>query len=319
MTGVPDGATTLSRPMARRRRRRKWWALILVIVAIAPVAVWYWPEINTAVTGVGAVPRCASCPMSRANYPWLPVDMDYEPLARRIPMPRGYHEVAVRPGSFGEWLRYIAVAPPGTPVRDVGGKRLRMASRYAKAVLAIDPREMQECADVVIRLRAEYLRQAGEPDKLVFPLTSGGSISWPRWIAGERPRLAGDRIVFGRTSERGDSREQFDDFLTSAFTWCGTISLARDGRSVSPEDIQPGDFVSRPSPGSTGHAMLIADVVEDDAGHHLALMVQGAMPAQTPHVALGHVLGAWVVVDPAGALEVPGWRPFEWTLLRRFR
>jgi hypothetical protein len=233
-------------------------------------------------------------------------------------MPLGYHEVPVRSGSFGEWLRYLPTKPEGTQVVDYLGAPLEAWTERTHSVLDMDARESQECADVVLRLRAEYLRLAGRDGDIVFSLTSAGRISWPKWKQGFRPHPSGNSVVFERTGRADGSRTSFDAFLGQVFQWCGTISLSKDGKPARPEDLQPGDFLSRDLDAARGHAVLIADVIEDDAGHRLALVVQGAMPAMSPHVPVGEILGAWVPADPNAPFTVPGWRPMEWTLLRRF-
>src|ERR1035437_2504077 len=58
-----------------------------------------------------------SYPRSLADYPWPHTAPAYEPLVARFPTPSGYTRATVAPRSWGEWLRYLPMLPPGTPVR----------------------------------------------------------------------------------------------------------------------------------------------------------------------------------------------------------
>jgi hypothetical protein len=141
------------------------------------------------------------------------------------------------------------------------------------AVLDMDVRKYQECADVVLRLRAEYLLQAGRDEQIVFHLTGGGDISWPQWKQGMRPRYDGRRLHFARTGQPCSSRECFDAFLHSVYEWCGTLSLATEGTVVGSGAPRIGDFFVHG--GSPGHGAIIVDLATDGAGRWRALLAHG--------------------------------------------
>ena len=251
-------------------------------------------------------------PLPSDAYAWPRERVDYEPLAARFPPPSGFERVELPEGSFAQWLRNLPLLSEGSPVLDETGRRLALGPA---AVVDMDVRRFQECADVILRLRAEYLRWAGREDEIVFHLTGPGTISWPEWRRGMRPRLEGDRLVFAHAAEVDGSRESFDRFLASVFEWCGTISLASEGQAVTFEDVQVGDYFARG--GSPGHAVVIVDLARSEAGELLALILQGYMPAQSPHVLMGGEPGAWFAPDADTPVRVP-WGSFTWEDLRRF-
>ncbi len=255
-------------------------------------------------------------PLPSGAYTWPRQSAAYEPLAARFPPPSGFERAELPDDSFGEWLRNLPLLPEGAPVVDERGHRLPVARTLGPAaVVDMDVRRFQECADVILRLRAEYLRWSSREDEIVFHLTGPGTISWPEWRSGMRPRLEGDRLVFERTAEPDDSRESFDRFLASVFEWCGTISLESDGQAVRFEDVQVGNYFTRG--GSPGHAVIIVDLARNDAGELRALILQGYMPAQSPHVLTGGEPGAWFALDAGSPLRVP-WGSFTWEDVRRF-
>ena len=255
-------------------------------------------------------------PLAAEDYPWPRQAERYEPLAARFPPPEGFERVPLADGSWGQWLRHLPLLPAGTPVRSQDGSLvMRGDAADLAAVVDMDVRENQECADVILRLRAEYLRRAGRADDITFRLTDGGLISWGVWRSGMRPRLEGDRLIFERIAEPDDSRARFDDFLASVFAWCGTLSLAQEGEPVGLEEIAVGDFLV--AGGSPGHAVLIVDLARSDAGELRGLILQGFMPAQTPHILAGAEPGAWFELSADRRVEVP-WGSFGWDELRRF-
>src|SRR5688572_22103011 len=89
---------------------------------------------------------------------WLePAKRDY--LINRFAPPPGYLRIAVAEGRFGAWLRALPLRPIGEPILLHTGQP-RGTQSGAAAVIDIDVgrANLQQCADAIIRLRAEYLR-----------------------------------------------------------------------------------------------------------------------------------------------------------------
>ncbi len=257
-------------------------------------------------------------PLAAGDYPWVQTTEEYEPIVARFAEPEGFTRVALADHSWGQWLRHLPLEPPGAPVlARAGAVILPGDSPLLGAVVDIDVRKDQECADVILRLRAEYLRWAGREHEVVFNLTGEGTISWPQWKQGIRPRLEGDQLKFHHTAQADASRASFESYLDSVFAWCGTLSLAQDGERVAFEGIRVGDFFVHG--GSPGHAVLVADLARDGAGHLRALLLQGYMPAQSVHVLAPGARGAWFHLDPARPVDTPIWGAFEWSELKSFR
>lgn len=250
---------------------------------------------------LGVVPYAAA--QERPAHPWPHAAR--ETLADRIAPPEGFHRVAAAEGSFAAWLRGLPVKPAGEPVRLHDG-RLKGNQSAQAAVLDIDVgrRDLQQCADAVMRLRAEYLRAAGQDGQMCFRLTSGDAVSWSRWAAGERPRVRGKSVTWSKGGERDGSYASFRRYLDLVFMYAGTFSLARDLAPASTVEI--GDvFVQG---GFPGHAVLVVDAAENAAGRRLVLLAQSYMPAQDIHV-LRNPAGrdAWYPVPPGDILITPEW------------
>lgn len=145
--------------------------------------------------------------------------------------------------------------------------------------------DLQQCADSLIRLRAEWL--VGNGHEVAFHATSGDAIPWARFEAGERPYDAGNKLLWkpGRPGS-------WDQYLAAVFTWAGTRSLLLD--TVAASEPLPGDIVV--VPGSPGHAVILLDVARR-GDETLVLIGEGYMPAQDFHVELGPIDGWWVWRD----------------------
>ena len=257
-------------------------------------------------------------PRASQDYPWPHTEGQYKPLAQRFPPPAGFQRGAVAQKSWKEWLRHLPLRQPGTPVRSRDGLIIVPANSSAlAAVVDLDVRSNQECADTIQRLWAEYLWWGAHQSKIVFHLTSEGTISWAAWKQGMRPRLEGNQLNFYQTARPDGSRGTFEKYLDAVFAWCGTLSLVKDSKPVPAHDVQAGDFFVHGS--SPGHATLIADVCKNQSGQLKALLVQGFMPAQSAHVLAQGRNDPWFDLTPGVAVHIPRWGAFEWPELRRFR
>ena len=180
--------------------------------------------------------------------------------------------------------------------------------------------DLQQCADSVIRLHAEYLWASGHAEAAAYHFTSGDRSAWTDWRDGERFAVSGSRVDRVR-GEPSSGRVGYRAWLQHLFRYAGTRSLRLDTDAVpSGSALRAGDvFVE---PGSPGHAVLLLDVAEDTAGHRVALVGQGFMPAEEFHVVRSEraLDGVWFrLPDDGETLVTPSWRPFQRAHARRFR
>lgn len=251
------------------------------------------------------------------RYPWTRAEPRYESVAQRFPCPLGYARVPLRRDSWGHWLRYLPLRAAGTPIRGLNGNVVaRGDDPSLGAVLDLDVRQYQECADVIIRLRAEWLRWSGRADSIVFRAADGPKLAWRDWRTGTRVRLVGGRLRLSHTGRPDASRQSFDRYLFQVFSWCGTISMIDETDRIAPQKLLPGDIFL--VTGSPGHTVLVLDVAKDAEGHMKGLIAQGYLPAQSPHLVTADG-SAWLDLDPSRPVTVPRWGAFQWSDLRRLR
>jgi hypothetical protein len=266
---------------------------------------------------VASEPRAPSR-QERARYPWLSAERVIRPLAEALPPPEGYTRVVLEEGSFGAWLRGLPLRPAGTPVHDFRGRRIlaaRDASLAAVAELDVGSVDLQQCADSLIRLHAEWLWSRGEKARIAYRFTSGHLASWSRYSEGERPRVSGSKVTWVKSGPVDGSRASFQRYLDLVFTYAGTLSLAAGTQRPSREDVRPGDFFVLG--GSPGHTVMVLDMARDAAGRRVALLGQGFTPAQDFHVLSPGDGGPWFSLE-GDAVATPFWTPFPWSSLRRW-
>jgi hypothetical protein len=252
------------------------------------------------------------------RYPWLSSSSQVRPLEATFPPPAGYTRVEVEPGTFAAWLRGLPLRPAGTPVRDFqGGEILAKDDPRLAAVAELDvgSRNLQQCADSIIRLHAEWLWAQNQKDRIRYRFTSGHLASWPQYAAGDRARISGSKVTWVRSAAADSSRPAFRAYLELVFTYAGTLSLQVEKNRPSRDTVRPGDFFVLG--GSPGHAVLILDVAVNAAGERVALLGQGFIPAQDFHLlAPPGQDGPWFSLQ-GEEVATPFWKPFPWSSLRR--
>jgi hypothetical protein len=274
-----------------------------------------WSSIALPLLACGAM---AAAPPAGGLNPWP--EAVGVPIEERFQPPAGCTRIPVAQGSFAAWLRRLALRP-GRPQVHLFDGRLKANQEAHEAVVAIDVgrRDLQQCADAVIRVRAEWLWARGCEDAIAFHFTSGGLARWTAWRAGTRPRVEGSQVRWVPAAAADGSYQSFRRYLEVVFTYAGSASLAGELRPVGdPSRIEGGNVLIQG--GHPGHAVLVVDVAERRDGRRVFLLAQSYMPAQEIHV-LRNPAGVgspWYEAATAGELVTPEWT-FRYSDLRRFQ
>ncbi len=283
------------------------------------------PTANAAAASATAARRAAA-PLDTDPYPWHQ-DRSVEALPavdtveQRFAPPEGFVRVPLEPDSFGAWLRRLPLAAPSTPVRSNRGRILRRADDpHVAAVTTLDvgTADLQQCADAVIRLHAEWCWSRGRRD-MSYRAAAGIALPYARWARGERVVLDGRALRWTPSGTPGDDHASFRKYLDAVFSWANTVSLARQADAVALAELRAGDFMILP--GGPGHTVLVLDLARDGAGGRAVLLGQSYMPAQSFQVLRPGRASAWFLVEPElGGIQTPFWpAPFPWSSLRRLQ
>ena len=131
-----------------------------------------------------------------------------------------------------------------TPVRAYDGRVLHAAtdSRIAGVVaLDVSPADLQQCADSVMRLHAEWLWSKGERN-MSYRAAAGLALPWSRWSRGERIVPSGANIQWVPAGKPVSDHAAFRKYLDAVFAWANTVSLEKQAKPVEPDQIRAGDF-----------------------------------------------------------------------------
>ena len=204
-------------------------------------------------------------------------------LEERFLLPEGYARTEEAEGSFAEFMRNYPVKEAGSPVLLYdGSKKGNQSVHEAVLDMHIEPRDLQQCADSVMRIFAEYLYEKGEYGKISFQLVNGFTFDFATWSSGNRLLVNGNETSWSAGSANDTSKESLERYLQSLFAYASTLSMDRESTKIAEEEIQIGDIFIKG--GSPGHVVMVADICENTQGEKAFLLAQGYMPAQEFHI-----------------------------------
>lgn len=224
-----------------------------------------------------------------------------------IPLPAGYTRITQERHSFGEWLRNCSLKSDKTVYLYNGTPKRNQQAQYAVLDMPVGEKDLQQCADAVIRLRAEYLYKGGRTEAITFKATDGTQIGYSGWLKGDRFVLQQGKLLRKRIAAPAQGRAQFEKYLETVFSYAGTLSLSRELKQVpSTKNIQAGDVFIQG--GSPGHAVIVMDVAENRSGKKIFLLAQSYMPAQNIHILKNPAAATpWYDADFGRKLYTPEW------------
>ena len=242
-------------------------------------------------------------------------------IRERILTPTGYTWVNEEPNSFGAFLQNIQLKADKSPILDYTGSPISNQSSHV-AILNYDvgDRDLQQCADAVIRLRAEYLFARGNYSEIAFHFTSGDLFSWEQYRNGYRAIVSGNNVSFAKTKGKDDSYQNFRRYLDAVYNYAGTISLNKETTRVSnDDDIKSGDILV--TPGSPGHALIIVGSATNSKNESVFLLAEGYTPAQSIHIIKndGKDINPWYKLSVNNTETVTARYTFRPTNIRQFR
>ncbi|QQS28290.1 MAG: DUF4846 domain-containing protein [Sphingobacteriales bacterium] len=257
-----------------------------------------------------------------SGYPWLSGFDEQNRISYRIPPPKGYTRIKLTPSSFEEWLRQLPLKAGKPSVKLFDGSQ-KANQDVHEAVIDIDVGnfDLQQCADAVMRLRAEYLWSRKKYDDIHFNFTSGHKASYSQWRLGFRPQISGNNVRWVKTETAANSASyiSFKQYLKQVFTFAGTLSLNKELNKVPDiRQIKAGDVFIKG--GSPGHAVIVMDIALNEKGEKVFLLAQSYMPAQDIHILKNlndPSLSPWYHNDEALQLNTPEWN-FDTNSLKRF-
>ncbi len=242
-------------------------------------------------------------------------------VSARFNSPKGFERPIYKANSFEAYLNNFELFPFGTQVKYFNGFP-KINQQVAASVLKIDigKKDLQQCADAVMRLRAEYLFAQKKYQQIHFNFTNGFNASYEKWAQGYRIKVNGNTVNWVKTKTIDYSYATFKQYLEIVFTYAGTLSLSKELIPVSIDSIQVGDVFIKG--GSPGHAVMVMDVAKNKkTGKRVFMLAQSYMPAQNIHILVNEnnkSISPWYELSMGETLHTPEWT-FQYNDLKRFK
>ncbi len=237
------------------------------------------------------------------------IDEKGNTLQERIKVPEGFERIEVNQNSYEAYLRNLSLKPHGSKVKLYNGEGKNLDVYVAVIDIDVGDRDLQQCADAVIRLRAEYLYRQGLYDQIHFNFTNGFTAYYSKWMQGNRIAVKGNDAYWYKATGYSNEYSSFRKYLDMVFAYAGTLSLSEELENIPVEDMKIGDVFLKG--GSPGHAVIIVDMAENiSTGEKLFMMAQSNMPAQDIHIFKNLTdkgLSPWYSVNFQGTLITPEW------------
>lgn len=195
--------------------------------------------------------------LSRTSNPWN------KERVGDISAPHGYTRVEAPKGSYAAWLRELPLKKKGSKVKLYTGGNANYQWLSAAVIDMPMLSNAEQCADMTMRLRSEYLFSQGKYSDIHFTDVNGNRLQY----------------------KGGGSRKALEKFLRKAYGVCSTFSVSRETEPRPISEVQPGDVLVYPARkrGGMGHALIVIDVARN--GNKVAIMcAEGNTPAREAHI-----------------------------------
>lgn len=231
-----------------------------------------------------------------------------EKNCREIPLPKGYYRTSGKDSFFDSYLRSIGFKEINKVLLYSGNEKGNQNAHYRVLNTGVGKKDLQQCADAVIRMRAEFLFQQRRFNEIQFHFTSGHLCKWSDYSEGYRPKIIGNSVSFIKTASRDNTVKSFNNYLDLIYSYCGTASLFKELKSKNISEIEPGDVLIQ-TRNPYGHAVMVMDVAKNPKGQRVFILAQSYMPAQEIHILNNpesEILSPWYMALE-GKIETPEW------------
>lgn len=184
----------------------------------------------------------------------------------RFNTPKGYKRVTTEQNSWQYHLQNLPLKPNGSLVYHYNGTIKPNVRAYVAVVdLPIGNKNLHQCADAVIRLRADYLYSQGRLNEIEFLFANGKKSKYLDWLGGREP-----------------NQKNYWNYLENVFNYASTYSLSKQLKSKNVKDLEIGDIFIKG--GAPGHTVIVVDKCVNSKGEVKFMLAQSYMPAQDTQI-----------------------------------
>lgn len=232
-------------------------------------------------------------------------------ISTRFKVPEGYVRVQTEEGSFEYYLQNFSLKKYGEKAYHYNGKINKNAPKFGVFDNEITPKNLEQCADAIMRLWAEYLYYQGEYDRISFNFVNGFECNYVNYAEGNRVKIDDSICYWYKGAEKDYSYETFRKYMDLVHNYANTSSLQKQAEYVHYEDIRIGDiFVMSAAQmnKNLGHAVIVVDMcVNPETGDKLFLIAESTTPASETYVVTDKEGSPWIKLGEFGTLNTSNW------------
>jgi hypothetical protein len=235
------------------------------------------------------------------------INPDGQTIKERFRVLEGYKRIKTEEGTFASFLQNLSLKPEGSKVKYYDGRTKNKNVYLAVVDYPLGNRDLQQCADVVIRLRAEYLYENHKYKDIHFNFVSGFNAEFSKWSSGKGITVNGNEVSWTTNLNNNESYESFQKYLDMVYAYASTLSLDQELNPKSFADITIGDVFIQA--GSPGHCVIVVDLaINETTGDKIFMLAQGYMPAQDIQILIGdEEESPWFHSNVENDLITPEW------------
>jgi hypothetical protein len=288
--------------------------IFIIIILLTGYVINNSKEISSQISDISE-PNVQDIMIPKTNL----VNPEGSKIEERYSTPKDYTRVEVSEDSFGKFLRNSKLKSYGEKVLYYDGRIKNKSNVYDSVFdVEIGNRDLHQCADAIMLLRAEYLYSQELYDQIHFNFVSGFNARYDKWMEGYRIKVEGNNVSYYKATEPSNTYETFRKFMDMVFAYSGTLSLENELDNVKVEEMEIGDvFIVG---GSPGHAVIVVDMAVNETGEKMFMLAQSYMPAQQTQILINptdKTISPWYRVCSEERLITPEWT-FDWDHLKRF-
>ena len=184
----------------------------------------------------------------------------------RFNVPEGYKRIESAPNTWESFLQNLPLKAHGSQVKLYDGTLKSNTSAYLAVVdLSIGNRDLHQCADAIMRLRADYFNAQEKYSEIEFLFVTGKRSNYKTWLGTRQPNA-----------------KNYWAYLENVFDGASTLSLNKQLIHVEVDQLQIGDVFIKG--GSPGHAVIVVDKCTNAKGEVKFMLAQSYMPAQETQI-----------------------------------
>lgn len=227
----------------------------------------------------------------------------------RFSAPKNFERTALSKNHFGAYLRDLPLKRIGAKVRYFDGNFKSNDVYQAVIDLPIGNKNLHQCADAVMRLRADYLYKLKLFDQIHFNFTNGFRVDFSKWIKGYRIKLNGNKTSWIKTALPSCDQKTYWQYLENIFQYAGTASLEKELKAKKIDSLEVGDVFIKG--GFPGHVVIVIDkAINPKTKQVFFMLAQSYMPAQELQVlknSANNSISPWYELQIDQNIITPEW------------